>query len=259
MTFDGLVGVIAAGGEMSESVWKIANDGSRFGYAAVKALPRLTYSAFFVFILSGILISEASTQFSGPASQVVEKILASIVYNAIFASLTIGIYRFAILKEVTDRLVWQVPDNFGRIWCWYLAINIISGVPFFLLSLSSLIKSTSWELLGLCSVFSMLALSTRLTLLFPALAIDDRSWTWRDTWARSNGQVGRFVSVIILAVAPMFILVVLVDFCAGFLFLSEDSITGVIELLSHGVTEMLSAALTAGAGARLFQIYEAAR
>jgi hypothetical protein len=175
-----------------------------------------------------------------------------LVQDAVWAFLltpvVIAIHRFVILGEITRAYTLHVGEPGFRIFfAWLLALKVFSGLPFDLLGgLETLNWSPRASALAFAiALVSIIAVSLRLTILLPAIAVAAPGATPAHALADTKGQALRILSLLLLALLPW----VAVDIGGVFLLGPSAQITGtpvaMIFLVLSGVLQTIVVSIAA--------------
>jgi hypothetical protein len=181
---------------------------------------------------------------------------AGAVQSFLITPFLIAVHRFILLHQVTGQyaLAPQEP-RFFRFFGWSLAITSLSLFPAALQSWLGVLGSPE-AFTGILTFVIMILcffVTFRLTILFPAIAIDAPGATAANAYADSKGNVWRIFFIFFLTVLP-FVLVALGLFFLGLISASKDinplTIAGQILSAIIGVPAY---ALFVAVASRLFQ------
>jgi membrane-anchored glycerophosphoryl diester phosphodiesterase (GDPDase) len=181
---------------------------------------------------------------------------AGVVQSFVLTPFLIAVHRFILLRQVTGQyaLAPQEP-RFLRFFGWSFAVTSLALIPAALLSWLGVLGSPDW--LTVILIFAILALcffvTFRLTILFPAIAIDAHGATAANAYADSKGNVWRIFFIFLLAILPLMLLAFGLSFF-GLISTSKDinslTIAGQIFTAIIGVPAY---ALFVAVASRLFQ------
>jgi hypothetical protein len=160
----------------------------------------------------------------------------------------IAIHRFVILGEITPAYTLHVGEPGFRIFfAWLFALKVFVALPFDLLgALETLDWSPRASALAFAvALISAIAVSLRLTILLPALAVAAPGATPSHALADTKGQALRILALFLLALLPW----VAVDIGIVLLLGPSAQITGtplaMISLVMGGVLQMIVLSITA--------------
>jgi hypothetical protein len=173
---------------------------------AILALPALALCAFL--ILVALSAGEEffpkrlwDQELAGWALGLAEDAL----WALLLAPVVIAIHRFVIQNVVMPTYTLPLGDPTYRLFfVWLLALKILDGLAFDLLGVMQALAWPLWaSTLGLAlALIASIAVSLRLTLLLPALAVHAPGATAVHALADSKGQALRLCAVFTLALLP---------------------------------------------------------
>jgi hypothetical protein len=178
--------------------------------------------------------------------------LLGLAQNAIEAFLltpiVIAIHRFVVLDKITPNYMVPIGDSvFGIFFGWLLALKILAGLP---IDLLGVLQTLDWSVPASTLVFAValiaaVVLALRLTILFPAVAVEAPGATFPHALADTKGHVLQILAVFSLALAPWLAVTI-----GGVLLLGRGAtISGsplaMLSLLMGGALQTVMLALTA--------------
>ncbi len=185
--------------------WSIARQGWAISGTAWRIMPRLMISATLVWMIPvciGLTIGESRiAPFTGRAKLIPEAI-TGLLGLGITASVAIAIHRCILLNEQDDRWVWRLPPRIMT-FIGFLLLTIFNPLPAILLGVLGMddnFPSIEWGLDALALLITMWLL-----LLFPAIAIGQRNFGWRDAVRLGRGVLGRVGRTLLSSAALMFL------------------------------------------------------
>lgn len=213
------------------------------------AMRAIILSAFL--ILLAISVAEefvpkdlSEQQLSGEALGLVK----DAVWAFLLAPVVIAVHRFVILDEITPAYTLPVGEPVFRVFFgWLFALKVFVGLP---IDLLGILQTLNWSLRGSTLVFAValiaaVAVSLRLTILLPALAVEAPGATPSHALADTKGQALRILVLFLLALLPWLAL----DFGGVLLLGPSAQIPGtplaMISLAMGGVLQTITLALTA--------------
>jgi hypothetical protein len=177
------------------------------------------------------------------------------VWAFLLAPVVIAVHRFVILDEITPAYTLPVGEPVFRVFFgWLFALKVFVGLPFDLLSL---LQALSWSLRASTLAFAValvavVLVSLRLSILFPALAVEAPGAMPSHALADTKGQALRILSLFLLALLPW----VAVDIGSVLLLGPSAQITGtplaMIFLVMGGVLQTITLSLTTVIASRAF-------
>jgi len=166
----------------------------------------------------------------------------------LLAPVVIAVHRFVILDEITPVYTLPVGEPGFRVFFgWLFALKVFVGLP---IDLLGILQTLNWSLRASTLVFAValiaaVAVSLRLTILLPALAVEAPGATPSHALADTKGQALRILSLFLLALLPW----VAVDIGGVLLLGPSTQITGtplaMIFLVMGGVLQMIMLSITA--------------
>lgn len=194
----------------------------------IHAMPILVGSMIAILIalnLASLFVLPASTPASF-RSPLFDSILlaAAAVQSFLTTPFLIAVHRFILLDQATGQyaLAPQEP-RFLRFFGWSLVITMLSLVPSLLQAWFGALGPPGMftGILTIAAMIVCLFLTFRLTILFPAIAIDAPGATAANAYADSKGNVWRIFFIFFLAILP-FIAFVLGLFFLGLISSAHD-------------------------------------
>jgi hypothetical protein len=176
----------------------------------------------------------------------------TLAQNAVEAFLltpiVIAIHRFVILDKITPNYTVPVGEPvFGIFFAWLLALKVLVGLP---IDLLGVLQTLDWSLLASTLAFALaliaaVGVSLRLTILFPALAVEAPGATPSHALADTKGHVLRILALFCLAQAPW-----IAAAFGGVLLLGRGAMItgsplGMLSLVMGGILQTIALALTA--------------
>jgi hypothetical protein len=178
--------------------------------------------------------------------------LPGLVQDAVWAFLltpvVIAIHRFVILGEITPAYTLHVGEPAFRIFfAWLFALKVFVALP---LDLLGALQTLDWSPRASALAFAValifaIAVSLRLTILLPALAVEASGATPSHALADTKGHALRILSLFLLALLPW----VAVDIGGVLLLGPGAQVTGtplaMIFLVMSGVLQMIVLSIAA--------------
>jgi hypothetical protein len=121
--------------------------------------------------------------------------------------IVIAIHRFVVVGEVTPGYGLDVSEPaFWHFAGWLLALKVIAGLPYELLSLLQGRGFSLWATTFVLAIALIVAIavSLRLSVLFPAIAVEAPGATAPNAIADTRGQALRLLAIFFLALLPWF-------------------------------------------------------
>ena len=144
----------------------------------------------------------------------------------------IAVHRLVILGERTASYV-LAPSNprFQLFFWWWAALSVVMYTPISLVGLLAPAGGSppSALLVALAAMpvvlIAIIIISLRLTIIFPAVAVDAPGATWRNVMADTKGYVWRIFLLGLVASLPLIVLVLVASALVGFRIASRSWIT----------------------------------
>lgn len=227
------------------------------GYAdawhAIRAMPLLagvTVVLMFVFtLLESAVPYRASENATG---SLLLSVIVSSVQNFLLTPVMIAVHRFIILGEITTRYVLAWTQHaFLNFFAWLCALSVL---VLFAMSIFANEWPTAMPLaVVLVTMVVIVVILTRLSILFPAIAVAAPGAFSANAWADSKPHTLRIFLIFLLAVVPVSIgaLLVMVPFVSveG----GEDRVLGIPALFIMAAIQMYAVVLCVAIASRLYQ------
>jgi hypothetical protein len=214
------------------------------------AMPTLAAVAVAIVVALGLI--ETLLAPGHEVGSLVASFLSSMAEALVLTPYLIAVHRFIILGEVTARYALTVGDRrFQRFFGWSVVLALISFAPIFLALLLPLSPgSRVWFMLIFGFIIVVVAL--RVTILFPAVAVDAPSASWRNAMADTAGFAWRIFMTGIISVFPWFLVSAVVTYVCE---LAKPGITAakVVGTVANGVLAAVMAALLVVVASRFYQ------
>ena len=213
---------------------------------AASDMPALTWGALAVGLAFGV-VEIFVTRWTGPVPSTVGALVATSAIRALWAFLLtplyLAIHRYIILSEIAPRYE-LAPDQprFQRFFLFTLALYAMWIVPsLVIVALGH--NGVGIGVMGLLTLFGIFV-STRLIILFPAIAVDATGVGFRNAFNDTRGFFWRILGIVIVTTLPVIVVAVAAVFALG-----EQSI---IAKLFGSVVNMLNLALAIAVASRLY-------
>ena len=132
-------------------------------------------------------------------------LLQDAVWALLLTPIVIAIHRFVILGEVTPNYALDVGEPaFHLFFIWLFGLKVFSGLPYTLLGV---LQALGFSPLATAIPFAVAlvvvtAAWLRLTILFPAVAVEAPGATARHAFIDTKGQALRIFAIFLLALIP---------------------------------------------------------
>ena len=183
-------------------------------------------------------------------------LLMGVVQSFLVTPFLIAVHRFILLGEVTGSyaLTPQQP-RFLRFFAWSLVLTAMSLVPSVLQTLLGAFGGSE-AVVGILSFALMVVfifLTFRLTILFPAIAVDAPGATAGNAYADTKGSFWRIFVIFVITVLP-FMVFALVTYYFGLLSISKNiSALGIAGQVVTSIVGVFGYILFVAVASRLFQ------
>ncbi|MGZ3411235.1 MAG: hypothetical protein ACXWJW_08855 [Xanthobacteraceae bacterium] len=167
----------------------------------------------------------------------------------------IAVHRFVILGEVTrGYIVDPFAPRFFRFVGWLIAFSLLMSVVFAVPDLSATGLSTVTMLaLLLAGVAAIIVLAFRLSVLFPALAVDAKRASAANALADTKGHLFQIFLVFALTLLPVAVVAIVVTFMLGSSVGKPGSSAAIAHLVAGAVIQTVTIPLCVAAASRLYQ------
>jgi hypothetical protein len=237
-----------------DPVMRAAGRAFRDLYRAFWAMPQIALVGLVIAVGFGVL--EAAVRpprAEGDAGVLLDLVLFSggLLWNFLFAPVFIALHRFIILHEITGRYVLAPNDpRLMRYFGWSLVVALLTVTPGLLMLLGQdgiLVWAAIVLMLG--GVY----ISLRLTILFPAIAVDAPRATFVDAFYDAKGQVWRILAMMLMTSLPMILLALLIFWPASSADAPSPDEPSFVATVLWAVALFLNTALLVSVAARLFE------
>jgi len=196
-------------------------------------------------------------------------LVSALIASLALAPLAIAIHRFILLGETTSSYRVELGQRRFRRFAFYtFLLNLIALTPaffgIFFLATIKLLPAVAAALLGLgigvieiAGAIVLLVLLVRLTLLFPAVAVDAPRAGWNRALDESSGHFWRILSALLLTGLIgilVFIAAAIVQAMGGFLMLHGHLAPGALVAgIGRAATSVLMASVFVAAASLLYR------
>jgi hypothetical protein len=234
-------------------ILKPVTTGYRESWLAIRMMPVLAGFAF-------LIIAVNMMEYIIPAGVAEDAVLANLVSFAVTAAqsffvtpIMIAVHRFVILGEVTTSYVLEPNQRvFRAFFGWLLALSVIGLFAVMLFAPNALPASLSLAIVLIVMVL-MIVVTLRLSILFPAIAVETPGATARNAWADSKQHTFSIFLIFLLAIVPLVIgaLFVLFPFVLGDD--GQGAALGLPAMIIMSVVQMFATILCVAIASRLYQ------
>ena len=172
----------------------------------------------------------------------------------------IAINRFIVLGEATPRYGLDVSEPaFWHLFAWLLALKVIAGLPYELLGVLQARGFSLWPTTFVLAIALIVAVavSLRLTVLFPAIAVETPGATAPNAFADTKGQALRLLAIFFLALLPWFAVVVGAVILLGPGVGTTGSAPAIVALVVGGIAQTAVISLSAVIASHAFMFLAA--
>lgn len=203
---------------------------------AIAALPTLAAIAFVFLVVTDVVQSTIITdQRPMPTRDLLVLFVIQCARGFLLTPYLIAVHRLIILGEIASSYTFRPQElRFQTFLGWMLALQVVSMLPSFLLHWAPQSEVRTSTMIGISLVVAIALL--RLSLVFPAAAVDSPGATFSSAINDTKGHVWRMIFVVTLASLALLIPVTLLAYLLR--------IDGVLTLTPKGIgTALLSSAL----------------
>jgi hypothetical protein len=182
-------------------------------------------------------------------------LLQDAIWAFLLTPIVIAIHRFVILGEITPNYGLDIgAPAFRLMFIWLFGLRVFSGLPFTLLgALQALGFSPQATAIPFASALIVATtLLLRLTILYPAIAVEAPGATASHAFADTKGQGLRIFAIFLLALVPWMFAVITIVTLLGPGARVIGSAAAVISLVVGGVVQMAVACLSAAVASHAF-------
>jgi hypothetical protein len=231
------------------SVWSAAVSAWRDTRRAFVAMPALAGTALAIVTALGLVETLARPTAQGSLGL---SLLVSLAQAFAVTPYLIAVHRFVILGNVTPRYALQPAERrFQRFFGWSVVLLLISSVPLLLTQLLPVAMAVQVILLFVVLII-VAVLTLRITILFPAVAVDAPGANWRNAIADTRGYALRIFIVGLLAVFPLLALAGLLVYAIG-LERSRPVTSEVVGIVASGALGTLGLTLFVVIASRFYE------
>src|SRR5215510_10884451 len=167
-------------------------------------------------------------------------LLQAAVWALLLTPIVIAIHRFVILGEVTPNYSFDIGEPAFRLFfIWLFGLKVFSGLPFTLLGV---LLALGFSPLATAIPFAVVlvvvtAAWLRLTILFPAIAVEAPGATARHAFIDTKGQALRILAIFFLALIPWISAVIVIVMLLGPGILVTGSALAMVSLVVGGIAQ----------------------
>jgi hypothetical protein len=205
---------MAAGGQLP--VMRAVGMAYRDVYRAYRAMPLLLLIALAITLALGFLqVYLIKWVLQLPLVGPLASLLVGAVQSVFLTPVLIAIHRFILIDEVTPRYELALQSaRFQRFFAWSVALLALNTATSLIVELLVLAGLSFWVTGTLQSVLIILTLfiSLRLTILFPAIAVDAPGADASKAFADTKGHALGIFLIMLVALLPLIVIVIVVAF-----------------------------------------------
>jgi hypothetical protein len=223
-------------------------------WSAIRAMPSLAGYGLLIMFAINLL------EYIDPAGVVGDAVLGNVLSFAVSAvqsffltPIMIAVHRFVILEEVTPRYVLEPGQRaFRAFFGWLLAVSALGLVVILIFAPNDLPAGISLGVV-LIAMVVMIVVTTRLSILFPAIAVGAPGASAANAWADSKRHTFGIFLIFLLAILPILIGAVLLLFPFASSESSQGAALGLPAMIVMSVVQMFATILCVAIASRLFQ------
>ena len=179
-------------------------------------------------------------------------IIVSAVQNFFLTPVMIAVHRFIILHEVAPRYVLEPTQPvFQAFFAWLMALSVLGllTMPLFAIEIGAVLS------LGviLVTLAVVILVSTRLSILFPAIAVAAPGATAANAWADSKPHTFRIFLIFLLAIIPIAIGALFVLFPFVLSADGQSEVLSIPAMFVMAVFQMFAVILCVAIASRLYE------
>lgn len=211
-------------------------------------MPQLAWTVAGILVVQ-VLLELLLNQFI-PAHSLLGRNIASVVYYALLTPYFVAVHRFIILGEVTKhyRLPWR-DIRFQLFFGWAFTVFALCQLPWLTYAFP---RHWMLQLIGFAAAIGVCVVFTRLTILFPAIAVDAPGATPRNAFDDTKGHGWYIFFLFLVSFLPS---VLAVGLLAVVTVLMPALLRGVVLLAVVGVAIIVWVTLAVVVASRLYQAY----
>ena len=167
-------------------------------------------------------------------------LLQAAVWALLLTPIVIAIHRFVILGEVTPNYNFDIGEPAFRLFfIWLFGLKVFSGLPFTLLGV---LQALGFSPLATAIPFAVVlvvvtAVWLRLTILFPAIAVEAPGATARHASIDTKGQALRILAIFLLALIPWISAAIVIVMLLGPGIFATGSAKAMVSLVVGGIAQ----------------------
>lgn len=187
-------------------VWRPVTTGYRDAWSAIRAMPMQALYTLLILVAVGLV--EYVVPLRAVESVILGTILSlvvSAVQNFFLTPIMIAVHRFIILGETAPRYALDPGEGiFRAFFGWLTVLSALGLLANLFFTPNDLPAMTSMAVVLIVMVF-MIVVTIRLSILFPAIAVDAPGAAAANAWADSKGHTFDIFLIFLLAGLPIVI------------------------------------------------------
>jgi hypothetical protein len=187
-------------------------------------------------------------------------LLQDAVWALLLTPIVIAIHRFVILGEVTPNYGLDIGEPAFRLFfIWLFGLKVFSGLPYTLLGV---LQALGFSPLATAIPFAVAlvvvtAALLRLTILFPAVAVEAPGATAKHAFIDTKGQALRILAIFLLALIPWISAIIVIVILLGPGVLVTGSAQAMVSLVVGGIAQSAVVCLSTVIGSHAFMFLAA--
>jgi hypothetical protein len=169
---------------------------------ALRAMPNLAVAGLLI-LIGASAVSVLVVHPVIPATSLLGREIMGVLTNFLLTPFLIAVHRFIVLGDVTRRYLIEPQDpRFQLFFYWSAALYIVSALAEAVVEFT-VDSQGARTAVGFVVSIAMLVVSLRMTVLFPAIAVDAPGATWRNAWEDTRGHAGYLFGLVLAAILPV--------------------------------------------------------
>ena len=160
--------------------------------------------------IAGLMLPDRSAQ---PSLATLIAFVLNLIEGFLLTPYLIAVHRLIVLGEVTKNYRFAPNEaRFQQFFGWSVALTLVWFVLTFVVSLLTATAVILQIVVTLVALILFLIVSLRLTIIFPAVAVDAPGATWQNVVADTKGHVWRIFWIDLVAFLPLAVVAVVLAF-----------------------------------------------
>jgi hypothetical protein len=224
---------------------------------ALDAMRMLAVSALLIILAVKIGESFVSADiWDDPILGGIAGLVASAVQNLLLTPFMIAVHRFIIFYEETAGYILDpTQPRFWAYFGWLMGLSLITSLAFSLYAPLNAVglPTIAATMLTIVLLAVVLILALRLSILFPAIAVDAPGTSAAQALADTKGHVFRIFAIFLLALLPFAALAIVITLLLGPGVMVPGTPAAMVDLLVSAVIQTLTIPLCVVIASRIFQ------